>query len=145
EMQQSGRDAGNEYVGYLRQAPSAAIAAFLGSGPRDGGFLAIGTVPCGNAMSPPQLPRDAPVVYVLHPLQIDGPVILGSEADVALGGGARCRRSHAHAAARRLLLHCHEPLQRETRRNRGAAAVALADGVCRVLDARQEPALLEIV
>src|SRR5215831_7508601 len=107
--------------------------------------MAIGAVPCRNTMSPPQLARDAPVMDVLHPLQVDGPVVVRRNADVAFGDGARRRLGKAHAAVRRLLVNRNEPLLGKPRLNNSFAAVALADGVGMVLGPRQQAALLQVL
>src|SRR5579884_762564 len=90
-------------------------------------LAAIAAVPRGNTMSPPQLARDAPVVNVLHPVQVDGLVIVGREADVSLRDRFRGGLRHAHAAGARLLVDGDEPLRGEPRLDHGLAAVALAD------------------
>ena len=69
-------------------------------------------------MSPPQLPRDTPVVNVAHPLEVGLGVILGDELDLAL------LDDFDGAVGQRLNLH--EPLGREPRLHDGLAAVALA-------------------
>ena len=45
-------------------------------------------MPGGNAVSPPELAGDAPVVELGHPLHVGFAVLVGSEADVAFGDGA---------------------------------------------------------
>src|SRR5260370_17037518 len=82
---------------------------------------------------------------VLHPLQIDGAVVLGRDANMAFSHGARRRLGKTHAALRRLLVDGDKPLLRESWLNNGLAAVALADGVAMVLDPRQQTALLQVV
>src|SRR3546814_20023180 len=37
--------------------------------------------PCGNAMAPPQLAADAPVLDVVEPLEVGGLPVVGHEAD----------------------------------------------------------------
>src|ERR1039458_9158032 len=58
-----------------------------GGGAGDGDGVAGGAVPRGNAMSPPELAGDAPVVDVGHPLHVGFAVHLGDELDVAVGDG----------------------------------------------------------
>src|SRR5579884_3733473 len=89
----------------------------------DGGFRAVAAVPCRNAMTPPELARDAPVANVFHPLEEDGLAILGNEADFAAAYGG-----HGFLGKR---LHVHEPLRRDERLDDALAAVTFtqADGV----------------
>src|SRR5215468_7489510 len=98
---------------------------------RNRGLPAIAAVPRRDAMPPPQLAGDTPVVDVLHPLQVDGAVVVGRDADMAFGDGPGGRLRQAHAAPRRcrLLVDGDKPLLGEPRLHNGLAAVALADGV----------------
>ena len=48
-------------------------------------------MPGGNAVAPPELAGDAPVVDVGHPLHVGLAVHVGGELDVAFGDGARWR------------------------------------------------------
>ncbi len=93
-------------------------------------------MPRGNAMSPPQLPRDAPVVNVAHPLEVRLGVHLGHELDLALLDG------FDGAVGQRLNLH--EPLRRQARLGDGLAAIALAQRHHVILRAHQEAASLEV-
>src|SRR5208337_1646823 len=93
----------------------------------DGDLAALGAMPCGDAMAPPELARDAPVVNVLHPLEVGFLVHLRREADVFLADGCFgfvCQR-----------LNLDEPLRREARLDNRFAAVAMADVVDVVFDA----------
>src|ERR1039458_1835690 len=58
-----------------------------GGGARDGDGVAGGAVPRGDAVAPPELARDAPVVDVGHPLHVGFAVHLGDELDMAVGDG----------------------------------------------------------
>ena len=92
-------------------------------------------------MAPPELARDAPVVDVLHPVEIGLLVHLRREPDglfavgVGLDGGNRL-------VGQRLNLD--EPLRRQPRLDHGLAAVAVAHVVHVILDARQEPLRFKI-
>ena len=101
-------------------------------------------------MAPPELARDAPVVDVGHPLEVDLLVVLGREADglVAVGiwlDGGDGELGHGCAAVVRLFVDGDEPLRGEARLDDGFAAVAMADVVGVVLDRGEEPLLFEVV
>src|SRR4051812_44096737 len=87
-------------------------------------------------MSPPELARDAPVVDVGHPIQVDGLVILGRETDVPL--------SHGTNRLIRQRLNLDEPLRREARLHNSFATVALADRDYVVFDAHEKSLRLKI-
>ena len=72
-------------------------------------------------MSPPELPGNAPIADVFHPLRVFGTPIFGDEAESPVAVGLERRR--------RERLHPDEPLIGESRLNHGVAAVAVADGV----------------
>ena len=98
----------------------------------DGDLAARVAVPGGDAMAPPQLTADAPVVYVLHPVEKGLLVLLGSEADgfLAVGPGL-----HGGDGFVRQRLNLDEPLRGKARLDHSFAAVAVADVVGVVLDA----------
>ncbi len=88
-------------------------------------------------MPPPQLPRDAPIVDVMHPVQVNLFVVLRNNCDLAVFDGFR-----------RLLCQwfdLDEPLRRKPRFHHSAAAVALPyrDGV--ILLTNQETLLTQVV
>ncbi len=73
----------------------AALQAGFGRTAGDGDLLARAAVPCGNAVAPPELARNAPVVDVAHPLEVGLRVHLRGELNVALadgGDGLVCER-----------------------------------------------------
>ena len=88
-------------------------------------------------MAPPELARDAPVVDVLHPLEVGLRILLRRELDVALldrrDGLVRQR------------LNLDEPLRRKPRLHHRLAAVALAHGVDVVLHADQQALRFQIL
>src|SRR5215469_7677510 len=76
-------------------------------------------IPRRNAMSPPQLPRDGPVMDVSHPVEINLAIVGGREADVVF------LYDFNRTVGERLDFH--KPLSREPRLNHGSAAIAFAD------------------
>ncbi len=105
----------------LLDAAAAAVGADLGDGARHGDLAAVGAVPGGDAMAPPELARDAPVVDVPHPLEVRLGILFGRKADVALLHRGNCRVGQR--------LNPDKPLGRKQGLNDRLAAVALADGV----------------
>jgi hypothetical protein len=87
-------------------------------------------------MAPPELARDAPVVNVVHPLEVSLLVHLRREADVFLPD------SFLGLVGQRLNLH--KPLRGKARLDDRLAAVAVAHAVGVVLDFAQEALLFEI-
>ena len=81
-------------------------------------------------MSPPELPRDAPVVDLVHPVEINLPVIIRDDANAPVfhraNGGLRQR------------LHLHEPLRGEQRLDDRLAALAGSDAQRVVFDLFQQ-------
>src|SRR6266567_2890287 len=63
---------------------AAALRAFLRRLSRDHYVAAVFAVPRRDTIAPPQLPRDAPVIDVAHPLEVRLGVILRNELDFAL-------------------------------------------------------------
>src|ERR1700674_4251541 len=60
-----------QHVGLLYQARRAAVRTLNVRRARYGDLFAVFAVPCGNAVAPPELPRNAPVANVAHPFEID--------------------------------------------------------------------------
>src|ERR1035441_6428330 len=106
----------------------------MGAGRRidagDGDLVTGGAMPCGDAMAPPELPRDAPVVDVFHPFQIDLLILIGNDANrfVALRVWLDCRD-----CLFRQRLNFDEPLRRKPWLDSSLAAVAVAHVVRVVL------------
>src|ERR1035437_10798372 len=94
----------------------------------DGDLATVGAVPCGDAMAPPELARDAPVVDVLHPLEVGLLVHLRRKAGVLLADGLFGLVSQR--------LNLDEPLCREARLHDPLSSGAVAGGVYGGLDAR---------
>ena len=87
-------------------------------------------------MSPPELPRDAPVADVAHPLEIFGAAIFRHDFDVAA--------LHGRNRGLGQRLHFHEPLRRSARLDDRSAAVARSDGVRVVGDFFEQARRFEI-
>ena len=90
----------------------------------------------GNPMSPPELARDAPVLDVVHPVEVDLAPAVRHEAHLAgfhrLDGGLGER------------LHLHEPLLGEAALHDLVATIAVSHLVVDVLDVVEEAAGFEI-
>ncbi len=71
-------------------------------------------------MAPPQLARDAPVVYVVHPVQINLFVVLRNDGNLAAFDGLNRFLREG--------LNFDEPLLGKAGLDYGAATVAFADG-----------------
>src|SRR5262249_47024309 len=78
-------------------------------------------VPNGNALTPPDLARDAPRTHVAQPVEVDACKALWREADASVLNG-RDRRL-------RKLLHRDPPLQHDQRLDAAPAAFAGSDGM----------------
>jgi hypothetical protein len=85
-------------------------------------FFAIGAVPDGDAMSPPELARDAPVANAFEPIQKNRPLVIGNDFKQAA-----CDRLLRRFGQR---LHLAEPLRGKARLDDSLAAIAGADGMC---------------
>ena len=115
ERPQTRAEPGVQHVGILRELPGAAIVTDrrLLAGDADVAALAV---PGRDLVSPPELPRDAPVVEVDHPAQELPAPVLGHEAHLV------DVRDDVVGERPRL----HEPLLAEQRLDHAAAALALA-------------------
>ena len=116
---------------------AAALRAGVNIGLGNGHFAAVLAVKCRDAVTPPQLTGDTPVVYVFHPAQVGLGETVGHELGLALGNNV-----HRRLCERR---HLDEPLCRGHRLNGRAAAVAGADIVLVVFDLDEIAALFEIL
>ena len=91
-----------KHVAFLSDVRASAVGTGRDVGFGDGDFSAVAAVKCGNSVSPPELTGDAPVVDVLHPVEVYLAESFGDEADLSflhdLYGGAGEG------------LHFHEPL-----------------------------------
>ena len=117
------------------RAAALRAGAYIGLG--DGHFAAVLTVERRNAVTPPQLTGDTPVVYIFHPAQVGLGEAVGHELGLAL-----VYYVHRGLGERR---HLDEPLRRGHRLNGGAAAVAGAYVVLVVLNLDQPAAFLKVL
>src|SRR5262249_15865879 len=115
--------------GLLLELRSAALRARSGCFAGDDHLAAAFTAPRGNAMSPPQLARDAPVANVVKPIQVDLFVIFGRDRDFAV------LDNFNRLFGERLNLD--EPLLRETRVDDASATVAGSERNGVILDRDQ--------
>ena len=141
---QAGQRAGGSWL-TIGTASTAMRSAVSGAPPASAGGdldlahplpVAVAAVPGRDLVPPPDLPRDAPVADVLHPVVVGALPLLGDDARALL----------AHRGERRLRerLRAHEPLRRERGLDDGVAAVAVPerDGV--LLAPHEQAALLEV-
>ena len=98
---------------------------------------ALGEVVGRDALAPPQLARDAPVLDVLHPVAVGVLVLLGDEADGILHDGLRGRLGQ--------LLHREEPLHRELGLDGHARALRIADVVRILLGLFEQAGRIEVL
>ena len=92
-------------------------------------------------MAPPELARDAPVVDVLHPVEVGLLVHLRRKADGLVAAGVGLDGGDGLVGER---LNLDEPLRRKARLDNRLAAVAVADVVGVVLDCGQQALFFEI-
>ena len=136
EGPEGGGEPGVEGVLVLVDVFAAAVLALAGRAAGDGDLAAVVTVPGRDAVAPPELTGDAPVLDVLHPVEV-GLVVAGRD-ELDLAGtddvdGRVCQR-----------FHLDEPLLRDAGLDDGAAAVAGADVVLHGLDADKVTLFLEV-
>ncbi len=144
EGKQPGGEPGVEDVGLLGDVGGVAGATCGRRCAGDGDGRAGFAVPCGDAMTPPQLARDAPVVDVLHPLVVGFAVLVGRELDVALCDCCDGFGCDAVAAGAGGLVDGEEPLEESARLDDDAGALADADGVGVLFDFNEEAKGFEV-
>ena len=96
---------------------------------------AVLAVEHGNAVAPPQLAADAPILEVLHPGGVGLRPARGVEGDLAGVDGVERRPLE--------LVDGDEPLLRQPRLQGGVATVAVHDGVIMLLDVVEQVVILE--
>ena len=114
--------------------------SFLAGGGHDDALLAVGgggEVVGGDAVAPPELAADAPVLDVLEPDAVGVLVLLGHEADDVI--------HHRGEAPLGEVLHVDKPLEREARLDGDFRALGGADLVGVVLDFLEESGGLEVL
>ena len=124
-----------QHVLILVHVMAAALGAHIGVLGQGVLPAAVLAVEHGNAVAPPQLAADAPVLEVLHPGGVGLRPTRGVEGDLARVDGVERRPFE--------LVDGHEPLLRQPRLKRGVATVAVHDGVIEVLDVIEQVVLLE--
>ncbi|CAM5735024.1 hypothetical protein STENM223S_03475 [Streptomyces tendae] len=117
ERPQAGGEPGVQDVGVLVPA-FAARRLLVGA---DADDLALGAVPDGDAVAPPQLARDAPVVEVVDPVEVPLLHLLRVDLDLAVADGV------AGGLGQRADLD--PPLHGQPRLDGGLTARAVADAV----------------
>ena len=136
EGPEPGGEPGVEDVGVLVDGGAAALGAdggLLGGGPF---VVAVAAGVDGDAVAPPDLPADAPVADVLHPVEEDALPALGLDGDLAGAHGLDGGLGEG--------LHADEPLLGEAAVHDGVAPVAVADLVLVGLDLDEVAALLQV-
>ena len=121
-----------------RQLEGAALHAAAGPGLHVGDrHVAVGAVPGRDAVAPPQLAADVPVVDVLEPVEEDLLEALGHDPGALLAHGLHGPLGHG--------LDVDEPLRLEARLDDVVAALAAADGHLVVLDLDQVTGRVEVL
>ncbi len=135
EGPQLGAEPGVEHVLVLVHVVAAALGADVGVLHEGVGPAAVVAVEDGDAVAPPELAGDAPVLEVLHP----------GEVGVGPAGRVELDLAALHDLGRALLelVDGDEPLLREPRLKRGSAAVAVHDRVVELLDVVKKTVLVE--
>ena len=131
ERPQAGGEPGVEHIGVLLQIGAAAVGAVRGVLAGDGLLAAVGAVPDRDAVSPPELARDAPVLDVLQPVVVDLGEALGHDADAPV--------AHGRQGGVGQRLDAHEPLRGDHRLDDLAAALRARHGQLVGLFAEHQP------
>ena len=126
---------GVQHVLVLMHVVAAALGAHVGVLGKGVLPAAVLAVEHGDAVTPPQLARDAPVLKVLHPGGVGLRPARGVEGDLAGVDGVERRPLE--------LVDGHKPLLGQPRLQSGVATVAMHDGVVEVLDVIEQVVLLE--
>ena len=135
ESPQLRAEPGVQHVLILMHVMAAALGAHIGVLGQGVLPTAVLAVEHGNAVAPPQLAADAPVLKVLHPGGVGLRPARGVEGDLAGVDGVERRPLK--------LVDGDEPLLGQPRLKRGVAAVAVHDGVIEVLDVIEQVVLLK--
>ncbi len=112
---------GVEHVPVLLDRPSASRARGEGLLRRDGHLAAVAAVPDRDPVPPPELARDAPVVDVFEPVQVDALEALRHERHPAIVRRLDCRRCKRR--------HLDEPLLADQGLDHRVAPLAMPNGM----------------
>ena len=126
---------GVQHVLVLMHVMTAALGAHIGVLGKGVLPAAVLAVEHGNAVAPPQLAADTPVLEVLHPGGVGLRPTRGVEGDLAGVDGVERRPLK--------LVDGDEPLLGQPRLKRGVTSVAVHDGVVVVLDMIEQVMLLK--
>ena len=126
---------GVQHVLVLMHVMTAALGAHIGVLGKGVLPAAVLAVKHGDAVAPPQLAANAPVLKVLHPGGVGLRPARGVEGNLTGVNGVKRRPLE--------LVNGHKPLLGQPRLKRGVAAVAVHDGVIKVLDVIEQVVLLE--
>ncbi len=142
EGPEPGGEPGVQHVVILTERAAAAVRAPLGDGSADDrtgtlGRSLVGAVPDGNTVSPPQLPRNAPVADAGHPVLVHFRPALGMEPDVSL--------LHHTQRGLRQGLHFHKPLVGQVRLDHRVAPVTASHTVGVVRGTGQQSGRLQVL
>ena len=126
---------GVQHILVLMHVMAAALGAHVGVLGQSVLPAAVLAVEHGDAVAPPQLTADAPVLKVLHPGGVGLRPARGVEGDLAGVDGVERRPLE--------LVDCHEPLLGKPRLQRGVATIAVHDGVIEFVDVIEQAVLLK--
>ena len=137
EGPETGAKPGVERVPVGPQSGARTLRALHGRLARHDDFTAGVAIPGGDAVPPPELPGNAPIVNLVHPIEINLLVVLGSDAHPPL---------FHHADGRlRQGLHLQEPLRGKQRLNHRVTALARAHAEGIVFDFFQQPLIAQVL
>ena len=125
-----------EHVFVLLQNRMSALEALFRSALGDLHMPAFFAVVSGNAMSPPKLTGNAPILDVFHPIKVDFGKTIGDKFGFFLAHGLNCGFGER--------LHLDEPLLGNDRLDRAVAAIAMPDVVSIILYLDHEAARLQV-
>ncbi len=134
---EAGTEPGVKHVGILFQCGAGAVRTPGRLFHRYDHIPALRAVPGRNAVPPPDLPADAPVLDVLHPDEVI--VFPLGRNDPGLAAPNRCDGRFCQR------LRGNEPLEREHRFQHACTPVAMADPVFVGLDLYKIPLLLQVL
>ncbi|MBT9163230.1 MAG: hypothetical protein DDT24_00134 [Chloroflexi bacterium] len=133
---EGGAEPGVQYIRVLLHVRRAAMDTSVGVVHSHRRLPAILAVPDGEAMSPPELPADAPVADVLHPVEVYHGETLGDDLNAPVN-----HRFDRWSSQRR---HLDKPLPGGQRLNHSSAALAMTYRVGVRFDLDQQPLFLQV-